>query len=130
MKLPFDTILVINLQRRPDKYERIMSRIKELGLDKYAKVIRVDAIDGTAIDYDWLKENEPIEYSEWLEKFSEIHNLDKIIKKPCDFDHNGECLICDCWPSDCAYKRYLNGDYKWESKEELENMFKDFVYIK
>jgi len=57
MKLPFDTILVINLQRRPDKYERIMSRIKELGLDKYAKVIRVDAIDGTVIDYDWLKEN-------------------------------------------------------------------------
>ena len=30
----------------------------------------------------WLKDNEPIEYSEWLEKFSEIHNLDKIIKKP------------------------------------------------
>jgi GR25 family glycosyltransferase involved in LPS biosynthesis len=57
MKLPFDTILVINLQRRPDKYERIMSRIKELGLDKHAKVIRVDAIDGTVIDYDWLKEN-------------------------------------------------------------------------
>jgi hypothetical protein len=26
----------------------------------------------------WLKENEPIEYSEWLEKFSEIHNLDKV----------------------------------------------------
>jgi hypothetical protein len=28
----------------------------------------------------WLKENEPIEYSEWLEKFSEIHHLDKIIQ--------------------------------------------------
>jgi len=26
----------------------------------------------------WLKENEPITYSEWLEKFSEIHNLDKL----------------------------------------------------
>ena len=74
----------------------------------------------------WLKENEPIEYSEWLEKFSEIHNLDKIIQKPCKMDHNGECLICDCWPSNCAYKRYLNQDYKWESKEELEKMFKDF----
>ena len=54
----------------------------------------------------WLKENEPIEYSEWLEKFSQIHHLDKIIQmKPCDFDHNGECLICDCWPSNCAYQR-------------------------
>ena len=29
----------------------------------------------------WLKENEPITYSEWLEKFSEIHNLDKL-KEP------------------------------------------------
>ena len=44
---------------------------------------------------------------------------------PCNFDHNGECLICDCWISDCAYKRYLNQDYKWETKEELEDMFKD-----
>jgi hypothetical protein len=26
----------------------------------------------------WLKENEPITYSEWLEKFSEIHNFDKV----------------------------------------------------
>ena len=42
---------------------------------------------------------------------------------PCRFDHNGECLICDCWPSDCAYERFLNGDYKWETKEELDKMF-------
>ena len=26
----------------------------------------------------WLKENEPIEYSEWLKKFGEIHNFDKV----------------------------------------------------
>jgi hypothetical protein len=26
----------------------------------------------------WLKDNEPIEYSEWLNRFSEIHHLDKI----------------------------------------------------
>jgi hypothetical protein len=43
---------------------------------------------------------------------------------PCNFDHNGECLICDCWVSDCAYIRYLKGDYKWETREELEEMFK------
>lgn len=42
---------------------------------------------------------------------------------PCIFDHNGECLVCDCWPSDCAYKRMLNEDYKWETKEQLEKMF-------
>lgn len=47
------------------------------------------------------------------------------IKLPCNFDHNGECLICDCWPSECAYKRMLNKDYRYETKEELEDMFKN-----
>jgi hypothetical protein len=42
---------------------------------------------------------------------------------PCKFDHNGECLLCDCWPDSCAYKRYLNKDYTYETKEELEKMF-------
>lgn len=49
-------------------------------------------------------------------------------KIPCEFDHNGECLICDCWPSDCAYDRLLNRDFKWESEEKLKKMFKDFDY--
>lgn len=49
------------------------------------------------------------------------------MRKPCKFDHNGECLICDCWPSECAYDRMLNKDYKYESKEELEEMFKDIT---
>ena len=22
---------------------------------------------------------------------------------PCNFDHNGECLFCDCWPSNCPF---------------------------
>jgi hypothetical protein len=47
-------------------------------------------------------------------------------KIPCRLDHNGECLICDCWLADCGYDRYLRKDYKWETKEELEEMFKDF----
>ena len=36
---------------------------------------------------------------------------------PCEPDGNGECLICDCWVSDCAYQRYLNKDYSIETKE-------------
>jgi len=24
-------------------------------------------------------------------------------KPPCKFDHNGECLICDCWATDCPF---------------------------
>jgi hypothetical protein len=50
----------------------------------------------------------------------------KMMMLPCNFDHNGECLICDCWPSDCAYKRYLAEDYSMERKELLERMFKDY----
>jgi hypothetical protein len=46
-----------------------------------------------------------------------------IMELPCNFDHNGECLICDCWLLDCAYLRYINQDYSIESKEELENLF-------
>lgn len=45
---------------------------------------------------------------------------------PCKPDHNGECLICDCWLSDCAWKRFLNKDYTYETPEQLEKMFKDF----
>ena len=51
----------------------------------------------------------------------------KAKEKPCDFDHNGECLICDCWSQDCGWDRMLNKDYKYESKEELEEMFKDYI---
>lgn len=48
-------------------------------------------------------------------------------KIPCNLDHNGECLICDCWISDCAWQRYLNKDYKWESEEELKELFRDYL---
>jgi hypothetical protein len=48
-------------------------------------------------------------------------------KSPCNFDHNGECLVCDCWPSECAWQRYLKEDYRWETKEELEEMFKEQI---
>jgi hypothetical protein len=46
--------------------------------------------------------------------------MENKLDPPCKFDHNGECLICDCWSSDCAWDRYLKKDYKWEGKEELE----------
>lgn len=45
--------------------------------------------------------------------------------KPCNFDHNGECLICDAWPSDCAFDRLFSGDFKCETLEELLVMFQE-----
>ena len=46
-------------------------------------------------------------------------------KAPCNFDHNGECNICDCWPDACAYRRYLDKDYSIETRKELEDLFKN-----
>lgn len=46
---------------------------------------------------------------------------------PCKPDHNGECLICDCWLSDCAWQRMWNGDFKYETLEQLLVMFKDYL---
>lgn len=47
-------------------------------------------------------------------------------KLPCDFDHNGECWICDCWADECAFSRWKNKDYRYESEEELNEMFKEY----
>lgn len=44
---------------------------------------------------------------------------------PCKFDHNGECLICDCWLADCAWERLQRNDFRYETKEQLQEMFKD-----
>ena len=44
-------------------------------------------------------------------------------KYPCKFDHNGECLICDCSVDMCGYSRYIKGDFTYESEEDFEKMF-------
>jgi hypothetical protein len=35
-----------------------------------------------------------------LPNFEVIGN---IFQLPCNPDHNGECLVCDCWLSDCEF---------------------------
>lgn len=44
---------------------------------------------------------------------------------PCNLDHNNECLVCDCWPSECSWLRLKNKDFKYESEEELRKIFKN-----
>jgi len=44
---------------------------------------------------------------------SELPNLEiigNIFQLPCNLDHNGECLVCDCWLSDCAFIKKENKD--------------------
>ncbi len=45
---------------------------------------------------------------------------------PCNPDHNGECLKCDCWIDDCAFDRWKNKVYLFETEEELNEMFKEY----
>lgn len=42
---------------------------------------------------------------------------------PCKFDNNGECIICDCWPSECAFERLVNQNYTYEDEEKLKSLF-------
>ena len=55
---PFDTIIIINLKRRKDKLDRILSRVETLGLDKVFKIVVFDAVDGRNINQEWLDKEE------------------------------------------------------------------------
>ena len=68
----------------------------------------------------WLKENEPIEYSEWLEKFSEIHHLDKL-KEPTRINMETKCTCERPDDNTCEYCE------KQSSIQILREAAKDFV---
>jgi hypothetical protein len=41
---------------------------------------------------------------DYMKYFEVVGN---IFQLPCNPDHNGECLVCDCWLSDCQFiKKY------------------------
>lgn len=56
-RIPFDTIIVINLDRRKEKFDRVSQRIKSLNLTNTVKVIRLSAVDGENITSEWLENN-------------------------------------------------------------------------
>ena len=39
---------------------------------------------------------------DYMEFFEVVGN---IFELPCNPDHNGECLVCDAWLSDCPFKK-------------------------
>jgi hypothetical protein len=38
-----------------------------------------------------------------LNDYEQIRVVGNIFQLPCNPDHNGECLVCDCWLSDCPF---------------------------
>lgn len=50
---------------------------------------------------------------------------------PCKPDHNGECLICNCWLSECHLHEHLNHKSTIKNQPELKNeQFNDTVKYK
>ena len=45
-----------------------------------------------------------MDYMKYFEVVGDIFQL------PCNPDHNGECLVCDCWLSDCEFLNKENRD--------------------
>jgi hypothetical protein len=39
---------------------------------------------------------------DYMKYFEVVGN---IFQLPCNPDHNGECLVCDCWLSDCEFNK-------------------------
>jgi hypothetical protein len=55
-----------------------------------------------------------VRYKNTFETFEDVmmdHNMKyfevvgNIFQLPCNPDHNGECLVCDCWLSDCPFNK-------------------------
>ena len=42
----------------------------------------------------------------FAQKYFEV--VGNIFELPCNPDHNGECLVCDCWLSDCPFNKNEN----------------------
>ena len=102
--------------------EELIKKITEISNSIHRKTISSTnwiIVGGYYLDH----KTDPADLPDHVKEFLNKINIKNGVSLPCNFDHNGECLICDCWPDACAYVRYLNKDYKYETKEELEAMF-------
>ena len=53
----FDTIIIINLKRRPDKLKKVLQRIYDLKLEESVNIQVLSAVDGKELSDEWLKNN-------------------------------------------------------------------------
>ena len=55
----------------------------------------------------WDKNLTP-KFKNYVDMNRDIANTSEVVgnihQLPCNFDHNGECLVCDCWTNDCQLK--------------------------
>ena len=55
------------------------------------------------VDYSYTRYDDSEDFDTSSHRVEVIGN---IFEPPCNPDFNGECLVCDCWPIDCAFKQY------------------------
>ena len=81
---------------------------------RFTYVNVVDMIGGARIvdvfgEVQWCKNiaSFGVLYEKYIE-FKEMTNVEvmgNIFQLPCNPDHNGECLVCDSWLSDCPFNK-------------------------
>jgi len=54
------------------------------------------------VSYDHIRHDDVEDFDKSSHRVEVIGN---IFEPPCNPDHNGECLICDCWLSDCPLRK-------------------------
>lgn len=69
---------------------RAMHDFGPAGFQSHISVVRWD----NEVGYQWCY---------W--DLSTIEIIGNIFQLPCNLDHNGECLICDNWISDCEFRK-------------------------
>jgi len=53
-----------------------------------------------------VKTKNPFEtFEDLMDYMKYFEVVGNIFQLPCNPDHNGECLVCDCWLSDCPFNK-------------------------
>ena len=72
--------------------------------DFFGEVIWLEDRASFGVRYENITETfEDLGFSQ---KYFEV--VGNIFQLPCNPDHNGECLVCDCWLSDCPFNKDEN----------------------
>jgi hypothetical protein len=90
-KLDMQTKLVVNLELEKIELEKGIKNACQYSHENLEKVVELT---------DKVKKLETDK--------KELHEIIKTLTKnklPCNPDHNGECLVCDCWLSDCPLQQ-------------------------
>jgi hypothetical protein len=75
----------------------------------------VDVYEGDRIRYNFYYYDEvKWENNSWalLMSLKDFEVVGNVFQLPCNPDHNGECLVCDNWLSDCPFNKNEHQNYE------------------